>query len=639
MDCQQIAKSLQMNSTTSDSSTPQLDAKSVHCKHINKLDNTLSSLSGTMRSTWSFAVILTDIADGVHQISIKNVSTAAHEDATTNSYDHFLLRVGQSNNPMVFPSSANYSHDMLFRDADQKLYVSHKAAGADMFRYSLDFGTTYSDWENYSGGQNPNTTLAPKAWSGTKLRDWNGEHVIVQYWSRLAGSSDHVQHADLGIGSHQRQFPHVFLEGVFNRHGYDAGILNQMQMTQDNIWSFGFVNEWPVQVSVNLWGINPDGQPDQTRVYGDIDGDYVLDRIAPYSLINNVINITDPPSSPFLGWQITLNDADYRFQLAPIGSRWNQLALYLLLWLIPILTGTAAVWAFMTSFYGVTLNEFGMVSKKGLEIRSLRQLFRRHKVQSLENVSNQSHLSPLKPSDIGIPHEFRQAKQILRFATPTTPTTPKRLTVLIATMEYEIEDWAIKVKIGGLGVMSSLMGRNLKHQSLIWVVPWSVSALHVPDSLLTVISIGGIKYPIDQPGESLAIKILGNMYEIKTQYHTVDNIIYVLLDAPIFRQQTKAEPYPARMDDLDSAVYYSAWNSCIAEVMKRFPIDLYHINDYHGAVAPLHLLPKIVPCLLSLHNAEFQGLWPMRSETESQEVCDIYNLDPAVRPAHSHRLY
>lgn len=120
------------------------------------------------------------------------------------------------------------------------------------------------------------------------------------------------------------------------------------------------------------------------------------------------------------------------------------------------------------------------------------------------------------------------------------------------------------------------------------------------------------------------------MYEIKTQYHTVENITYVLLDAPIFRQQTKADPYPARMDDLDSAVYYSAWNSCIAEVIRRFPIDLYHINDYHGAVAPLHLLPKVVPCLLSLHNAEFQGLWPMRSEAESQEVCEIYNLDSAV---------
>ena len=156
------------------------------------------------------------------------------------------------------------------------------------------------------------------------------------------------------------------------------------------------------------------------------------------------------------------------------------------------------------------------------------------------------------------------------------------------------------------------------------------------DLMLITISIGDIKYPIDRPAESIAIKVLGSMYEIKTQYHTVDNITYVLVDAPIFRQQTKAEPYPARMDDLDSAVYYSAWNSCIAEVMRRFPIDLYHINDYHGAVAPLHLLPKILPCLLSLHNAEFQGLWPMRSQSESQEVCDIYNLDSAV--SHSPTL-
>jgi hypothetical protein len=32
------------------------------------------------------------------------------------------------------------------------------------------------------------------------------------------------------------------------------------------------------------------------------------------------------------------------------------------------------------------------------------------------------------------------------------------------------------------------------------------------------------------------------------------------------------------MDDLDSAIYYSAWNACIAETIKRFPVDLYHIN-------------------------------------------------------------
>ena len=64
--------------------------------------------------------------------------------------------------------------------------------------------------------------------------------------------------------------------------------------------------------------------------------------------------------------------------------------------------------------------------------------------------------------------------------------------------------------------------------------------------------------------------------------------------------------------------------------MRRFPINLYHINDYHGALAPLHILPRTIPCCLSLHNAEFQGLWAIRTATEMDEVCRVYNLSPDV---------
>lgn len=71
-------------------------------------------------------------------------------------------------------------------------------------------------------------------------------------------------------------------------------------------------------------------------------------------------------------------------------------------------------------------------------------------------------------------------------------------------------------------------------------------------------------------------------------------------------------------------------NSCIAEAMKRFPVDLYHINDYHGAIAPLHLLPQIIPCCLSLHNAEFQGLWAIRNPEEMEEISSVYNLSEEV---------
>ncbi|KAG1766245.1 hypothetical protein EV702DRAFT_1204265 [Suillus placidus] len=36
--------------------------------------------------------------------------------------------------------------------------------------------------------------------------------------------------------------------------------------------------------------------------------------------------------------------------------------------------------------------------------------------------------------------------------------------------------------------------------------------------------------------------------------------------------------------------------------IRRFPVvDIYHVNDYHGALAPIYLLPKVIPVCLSLH--------------------------------------
>lgn len=48
----------------------------------------------------------------------------------------------------------------------------------------------------------------------------------------------------------------------------------------------------------------------------------------------------------------------------------------------------------------------------------------------------------------------------------------------------------------------------------------------------------------------MVVTILGEPYEIQVQYHVLNNITYVLLDAPIFRQQTKTDPYPPRLDVL-----------------------------------------------------------------------------------------
>ena len=507
----------------------------------------------------------------------------------------------------MFPRSGNYSNSLLFKNANDQLYVSHKAPGADLFRYSTNWGSSWSVWQPYTGD---NTTVEPLEWSGTKVQEWTGEHIAVQYWGQLVGSSDHLQQGDLaGTNAVPRRYPHFFIHGSFNQYGYDSGLPSTMEQDQNGTWQFGFMDEWPSEFQANVWGVDEDGQPDQTRGFGDVDNDTVLDLLSPVSLLPNVVNITTFPGSSYLAYRIFINDADLRYFILPIGSRIVQIIIYCLLASIPIITGIIGILTYLHFFYAVKFNEAGIKEKHDILPLAVQQKLKLHRWIP-DNVLDRLHLASSTTKG-ALPNDLVAMNRSNPIGTMTTTT---RRTVLIATMEYDIEDWDIKIKIGGLGVMAQLMGKNLGHQNLIWVVPCA----------------GGIDYPVDERAEPMNITVLGSSYTIQVQYHVLRNITYVLLDAPVFRQQTKAEPYPPRMDDIDSAIYYSAWNSCIAEAMKRFPIDLYHINDYHGTVAPLHLLPKVIPCCLSLHNAEFQGLWPMRNSTEMDEVCQVYNLDPDI---------
>lgn len=274
--------------------------------------------------------------------------------------------------------------------------------------------------------------------------------------------------------------------------------------------------------------------------------------------------------------------------------------MFVLLLIIPLLTATLAVFLFRWAFYGIRHNEWGMKPKEShlhyfpIIARSFNSREPGGTVTQIHEKfmgwMGHSHASQI----IGWPEEVH-----------------KRRKVLIATLEYEIIDWKLKVKIGGLGVMSSLMGKAMSDVDLIWVIP----------------KVKDIDYPDGDPAEPIEIIIFGEVYLIEVETHVVDNITYFILDSPVFRAQTKADPYPARMDDLSSAIFYSTWNQCIAAAIRRYPlIDIYHVNDYHGALAPIYLLPKVIPICLSLHNAEFQGLWPLRTKDEMKEVCSAFNI-------------
>ncbi|PYH45918.1 alpha-1,3-glucan synthase [Aspergillus saccharolyticus JOP 1030-1] len=600
MDCDSVTSAISLNSSTEVGKVPSVDSDSVSCKAAT-LNETGSTWAGFIPSAWVWQGNLTGVYNGIHRVTINNASNT-YKNETTDAVDHFLLRVGQIDNPMIYPT-ANYSSSLLHQYSNGSLYVQHHAAGADKWRYSTNWGSSFSDWMDYTGG---NTTITENSWSGTSKQAWKGYHVRTEYWSRWTGSSDYVQEGDTGW-THQvsRRFPHLFWEGPYNEYGYDAGLDNVIrQDTTDGLWKYHFTYEWPAYGQVSVWGMNPDGEPDEGWVMGDADNDTVLDRMPPSSLSTTVINITEHPPSPYISWKLIIDDATLKYSLSPVGHQATQIALYVLFWIVPPLSAAACAWLFMKSFYKVKFNAVGASQKQPVfSIALRRRLLKKNQTGGGEY----SRLNPLM--------RLANKSGLLQTANPIiSAAAGKRRMVLIATMEYDIEDWEIKIKIGGLGVMAQLMGKTLSHQDLIWVVP----------------CVGGVDYPVDTPAEPMEVTIMGTVYEVQVQYHVLNNITYILLDAPVFRQQTKSDPYPARMDDLHSAVYYSAWNQCIAAACKRFPIDLYHINDYHGSLAPLYLLPATIPVCLSLHNAEFQGLWPLRTASEREEVRSVFNLSAEV---------
>jgi len=353
-----------------------------------------------------------------------------------------------------------------------------------------------------------------------------------------------------------------------------------MQQDSDGKWVLDIMDGWPSSIQLNVFDFDD-------YFYGDTDGDGVLDRLPPNSLAKNFVNMSAPPK-PHLSWTLIVDDATMTWSLQPRGYLSISAILYGLLLFIPFITAVIAAYIFMRSHYGILYNQFGVVSKKGY--------------QSLGKDDDDDR-------SLGEKLGFSSHKQTEIIGWPEDKA--KRRKVLIATLEYEIIDWKLKVKIGGLGVMSSLMGKSMTDVDLIWVIP----------------KVKDLEYPPGEPIEPIEVIIFGEPYLIEVEKHVLDNITYVILDSPVFRAQTKSDPYPARMDDLSSAIFYSTWNQAIAATVKRNPdIDIYHINDYHGALAGIYLLPKVLPVCLSLHNAEFQGLWPLRTKEEMKEVCSAFNI-------------
>ncbi|KAI5123355.1 hypothetical protein M0805_001776 [Coniferiporia weirii] len=583
MDCNGVTSALSFNASSSGtgSSTPSIT--NVECGALPSPDPATVSGSGT--SSWSWNATLTGVPDGIIEIILDNPASA-NGGPTTNAKDHLLLRKGQSLNVMVFPD-ADYDNSAFSYNSSAGYTFTHKAIGADRFRYSVNFGQSWSNWTDWEA----TTSIDNSTFFNDKSDNWwEGEHIIVQYWSELAATAYTVVHADMNY-QYERRVPQFLARGNFNTWGFDSGITSTMQNTGNGRWELELMTTWPTYIELNVFGFDQ-------YFYGDTDGDGIMDRLPPNSVAPNYLNISAPPK-PHLSWNLVIDDATLAWTLEPRGQSIIGAIMYALLLSIPIITATLAVVVFMWSFYGIKYNQWGLKANKPSHTNYFPIL---------------GHLGSKSTADLKDGVSEKHAHPGLTYTGELIgwpEDKNKRRCVLIATLEYEIIDWKLKVKIGGLGVMSSLMGKAMSDVDLIWVVP----------------KVKDLEYPPGEPAEPIEVIIFGEPYLIEVETHVLGNITYVILDSPVFRAQTKADPYPARMDDLSSAIFYSTWNQAIAATVRRNPqIDIYHINDYHGALAAIYLLPKVLPVCLSLHNAEFQGLWPLRTKEEMKEVCSAFNI-------------
>lgn len=319
LDCNDVTQKLSISSETAGKGSAKFS--SLSCSKITSLAQ--SKFAWAVPSArWQIAGAITNIYPGIHWIDLQGGYTGiASKVASFDGAERFLFRVGKRDNPMIFPRLANYSSTLVGNVANNRVTLHHKAVGATRYRYTTNWRSSWSRWLTL---ENDTTTVDLLPWTGKSSQAWKGVHVMCQYWNPVVASAHHYQE---GSSDHvPKRWPHLWAQGVFNRYLYDSALNSKFEYTgevpgKNYTWKFDFMAEWPTNLSVNVWGLNPDEEPDAQYLYGDVDGDFVLDRVPP-SLVqtDNVIQFKNAPQAPHLSYQIQIDDRTHRYWYVPRGQ-------------------------------------------------------------------------------------------------------------------------------------------------------------------------------------------------------------------------------------------------------------------------------------------------------------------------------
>lgn len=86
-----------------------------------------------------------------------------------------MIRKGSAKNVMVNPLN-DFDND-AFGWSDGKYTFTHKAYGADMFRYSWNFGKNWTTWQNWEDTTSIDASVFD---DDNKENFWEGQHIMVQ---------------------------------------------------------------------------------------------------------------------------------------------------------------------------------------------------------------------------------------------------------------------------------------------------------------------------------------------------------------------------------------------------------------------------------------------------------------------------
>lgn len=208
MSCSGVSAAVSLTYTIDPASTakPQINTGSATCTSTPPV---LASVSMAPAAAWTWSSTISNAVDGIYHITLNNATNNAG--VHTHTTDHLLIRKGGADNPITF-QKVTYSKSLLQKGTDGNMKIVSNAAGADLMRYSTDFGQTYSKWQSYSA------EFALPSNTFTTTHFWEGNHIRVQYYSQMAGSSAQAVDSDYGVTDNTpRRVPQLLLRGPYNQ--------------------------------------------------------------------------------------------------------------------------------------------------------------------------------------------------------------------------------------------------------------------------------------------------------------------------------------------------------------------------------------------------------------------------------------